>query len=198
LTVALPTMLVAPWLASNLQRYGALTASTPLEHMQEAFEPGTRQYGVGVVTSNLWRFAQAALPQEWWPEYRGTLGAIAIALPCVLTLAGGLAVIGRPRSLRSRAGILLAGPMLLGFATLAPIVLLAGWQSSFMPRFLNPMLPLFALFVAWSGMRLKAGTRTVFGLASLSTVATSSIWVYMAGAYYFTNVGATLGIHAAP
>jgi hypothetical protein len=57
LTVALPTMFVAPWLASNLSRYGDLTASAPLEHMQEAFEPGTRQYGVGVVTSNLWRFA---------------------------------------------------------------------------------------------------------------------------------------------
>jgi hypothetical protein len=197
LTVALPTMFVAPWLASNLSRYGAFTASATLEHMQEAFEPGTRQYGVGVVTSNLWRFAQAALPQEWWPEYRGTLGVIAIALPCMLTLACALAVIGRPRSLRSLAGILLAGPMLLGFATLAAIVLLAGWQSSFMPRFLNPMLPLFALFVAWSWMQLKTDTRATLGLASVSTVATSSIWVYMAGAYYFTNVGATFGIHAA-
>lgn len=197
LTVALPTMLVAPWLASNLSRYGALTASAPLEHMQEAFEPGTRQYGVGIVTSNLWRFAQAALPQEWWPEYRGPLGATAIALPCVLLLADALAVIRRPRLVRSRAGILLAGPLLLGFATLAAIVLLAGWQSSFMPRFLNPMLPLFALFVAWSWTRLKTGTQAVLGLASVSTVATSAVWVYMAGAYYFTNVGATLGIHAA-
>ena len=24
-----------------------------------------------------------------------------------------------------------------------------------------------------------------------------AVWVYMAGAYYFTNVGAALGIHAA-
>lgn len=97
----------------------------------------------------------------------------------------------------SRAGILLAGPLLLGFATLVAIVLHAGWQSSFMPRFLNPMLPLFALFVAWSWTRPKTGTRTMLGLASVSTMATSAVWVYMAGAYYFTNVGATLGIHAA-
>jgi Dolichyl-phosphate-mannose-protein mannosyltransferase len=197
LTVALPTILVAPWLASNLSRYGALTASASLERMQEAFEPGTRQYGVNVVTSNLWRFTQAALPQEWWPEYRGALGAIAIALPCVLLLAGALAVIRRPRTVCSRAGILLAGPLLLGFATLAAIVLLAGWQSSFMPRFLNPMLPLFALFVAWSWTQTQTGTRATFGLASTSTAATSVVWVCMAGAYYFTNVGATLGIHAA-
>lgn len=197
LTVALPTMLVAPWLASNFSRYGALTASAPLERMQEAFEPGTRQYGVSVVTSNLWRFTQAGLPQEWWPEYRGALGAIAIALPCVLLLVGALAVIRRPRTVCSRVGILLGGPLLLGFATLAAIVLLAGWQSSFMPRFLNSMLPLFALFVAWSRMQTQTGMRAMLGLASISTVATGAVWVYMAGAYYFTNVGATLGIHAA-
>ena len=197
LTVALPTMFVAPWLASNLSRYGALTASATLEHMQEGLEPGTRQYGVGVVTSNLWRFAQAALPQEWWPEYRGILGAIAIALPCMLLLVGALAVIRSPRAVRSGAAVLLAGPLLLSFATLTAIVLLDGWQSSFMPRFLNPTLPLFALFLAWSWTRLKTDTRVVLGLASVSTVATSAIWIYMASAYYFTNVGATLGIHAA-
>jgi hypothetical protein len=87
--------------------------------------------------------------------------------------------------------------LLLGFATLAGIVLLDGWQSSFMPRFLSPMLPLFALFVAWSWTRLKMGTQTMLGLASLSTIAVSAVWVYMAAAYYFTNVGATFGIHAA-
>jgi 4-amino-4-deoxy-L-arabinose transferase-like glycosyltransferase len=196
-TVALPTMLVAPWLASNLSRYGALTASAPLEHMQEAFEPGTRQYGAGVVTSHLWRFARVALPQEWWPQYRGALGAIAVALPLLPLLYGALALMRRPRSVCSRAGALLAAPLPLGFATLATIVLLAGWQSSFMPRFLNPMLPLFALFVAWSWVRSETGTRAVLGLAWVSTVATSAVWVYMAGAYYFTNIGATLGIHAA-
>jgi hypothetical protein len=197
LTAGLPTMLGAPWLISNLSRYGALTASAPLERMQEAFEPGTRQYGVGVVTSNLWRFARAGLPQEWWPECRGALGALVIALPCVLLLAGTLAVMGKPRLAGSRAGILLAGPLLLGFATLVAIVLLAGWQSSFVPRFLYPMLPLFALFVGWSWRRAKTGTGGVLGVAVGSTAVAGAVWMYMAGAYYFTNVGAMLGIHAA-
>ena len=196
LTTALPAILVTPWLASNLSRYGALTASAPLERMQEAFEPGTRQYGVDVAISNLWRFARAALPQEWWAQYRGALGAIAIALPRALLFAGALAVIRRPRTVCSRAGVLLAGPLLLCFATLTAVVLLAGWQSSFMPRFLDPMFPLFALFVVWSWTRYEMGMRAMLGLATVSTVATSAVWVYMAGTYYFTNVGATLGIHA--
>lgn len=195
--VGLPVALVAPWLVSNLSRYGALTANALLERMQEAYEPGTRQYGLGTVISNLWRFARTALPQEWWLEYKGVLGVALIALPAVLLLIGVLAVVRRPRLILSTAAVLLAGPLLLGFVTLVGIVLLEGWQSSFVPRFLNPMVPLFALFVAWAWMALRQSARILSGLAMCSTAVVSVAWVYMAGAYYFTNVGATLGIHAA-
>jgi hypothetical protein len=34
--------------------------------------------------------------------------------------------------------------------------------------------------------------------ASLGRFVTALAWVYTAGAYYFTHVGASLGIHAAP
>ena len=68
------------WLASNLSRYGALTANTLLERMQESFEPGTRQYGFGTVLSDLPRFLHAALPQEWWHEYSGVMGVL-LGLP---------------------------------------------------------------------------------------------------------------------
>jgi hypothetical protein len=195
--IGLPVALVAPWLASNLSRYGALTANALLERMQEAYEPGTRQYGLGTVTSNLSRFTQAVLPQEWWLEYKGVLGAALVALPAVLLLPGVLAVVRRPRLVRSTAAVLLAGPLFLGFTTLVGIVLLEGWQSSFVPRFLDPMVPLFALFVVWAWMALRLGARTLPGLAISSTAVASVAWVYMAGAYYFTNVGAALGIHAA-
>jgi hypothetical protein len=193
-TISLPVVLVAPWLASNLSRYGALTANALLERMQEAYEPGTRQYGLRTVTSNLWRFTRAALPQEWWLEYKGVLGAALVALPTVLLLVGVLAVARRPSVLRSTASVLLAGPLFLGFATLVGVVLLEGWQSSFVPRFLNPMVPLFALFVVWAWMALRRGTRTMSGLAISSTAVAGVAWVCMAGAYYFTNVGEALGI----
>ncbi len=199
--IGLPVALVAPWFVSNFSRYEALTANALLERMQEAYEPGTRQYGLGTVTSNLWRFTQAALPQEWWPEYKGLLGAALLALPAVLLLFGVLTVVQRPRLLRSTAAALLAGPLFLGFTTLVGVVLLEGWQSSFVPRFLDPMVPLFALFVAWAWMALRrqerGRARTLSGLAISSTAVASVAWVYMAGAYYFTNVGAALGIHAA-
>jgi hypothetical protein len=42
------------------------------------------------------------------------------------------------------------------------------------------------------------GEKSLLRIAALSSFVVALIWVYMAGAYYFTNVGATLGIHAAP
>lgn len=196
-TLALPVVMVAPWLASNLSRYGALTPNALLERMQETFEPRARQYGLGTVVSDLPRFLHAALPQEWWHEYSGVLGVVLVALP-VLILISALFVLRQPRLLRSPAAALLGGPLLLGFATLVSIVLLEGWQSSFLPRFLSPTIPIFALFAAWSWLRMGLDRRSLFGLASTASVAVVVIWVYMAGAYYFTNVGRALGVHAAP
>lgn len=37
----------------------------------------------------------------------------------------------------------------------------------------------------------------LLGIAALPSFVVALIWIYMAGAYYFTNVGATLGIHLA-
>jgi hypothetical protein len=37
----------------------------------------------------------------------------------------------------------------------------------------------------------------LLGLATSSSLAAAIVWFHMAGAYYFTNVGAALGIHAA-
>lgn len=184
------------WLASNLSRYGALTANTLLERMQESFEPGTRQYGFGTVLSDLPRFLHAALPQEWWHEYSGVMGVLLVCLPALI-LISALPVLRQLRLLRTPAAALLGCPLLLGFTTLVGGVLIEGWQSLFLPRFLNPMIPIFALFVAWSWLRVGSGRRSLLGLATVMSVAVGLVWVYMAGAYYFTHVGATLGIHAA-
>ncbi len=81
LALALPVVLVAPWLASNESRYGAL--SSLVEHLTAPYAPTGS--GLGAVASGLVRFTRAALPQEWWQEYKGILGAILIALPVLLT-----------------------------------------------------------------------------------------------------------------
>jgi hypothetical protein len=197
LTLALPLMLVAPWLALNESRYRALTASTLVERLTAPNGPAGPHSGIAAVTSGVARLTRVALPQEWWQEYRGIPGAILIVLPALL-LIGTLPAVRHPRLLRTQAGELLAAPLLLGLATLVGIVLLAAWPAALFPRYLNPMIPLFALFAAWACRRTGMGEKPLLGLAALSTFVTALIWVYMAGAYYFINVGATLGIHAAP
>jgi 4-amino-4-deoxy-L-arabinose transferase-like glycosyltransferase len=195
LALVLPVVLVAPWLALNESRYGALTASSLVERLTVANAPTGS--GVGAVASGLVRFTHAALPQEWWQEYNGALGVILIALPALLLLIAALPVMQHPRLLRSQAAGLLAAPLPLGLATLVGIALLAEWPASLFPRYVNPMFPLFALFAAWAWTQARVERKSLFWFASLSALMASLAWIYMGGAYYFTNVGAKLGIHAA-
>ncbi len=196
LTLALPLMLVAPWLALNESRYHALTGSTLVERLTAPDGPTGPHSGIGAVVSGVGRLTRVALPQEWWQEYKGILGAILIALPALL-LIGALPVVRHPRLLCTQAGELIAAPLLLGLATLVGIVLLAAWPAALFPRYLNSMIPLFALFGAWACRQAGLGEKALFRIAALSSFVVALIWVYTAGAYYFTNVGATLGIHAA-
>jgi 4-amino-4-deoxy-L-arabinose transferase-like glycosyltransferase len=196
LTLALPLAMVAPWLASNESRYDALTASSLEERLTAPYGPAGPRSGSGAIASGLGRLTRAALPQEWWSEYKGLLGVILVALPALLLVAA-LPTMSRLPLLRTHAAGLLAAPLLLVIATLIGIVLLAAWPAALFPRYLNPMVAPFALFaaLAWREARMREGS--LLGLAALSSSVAGLIWFYLAGAYYFTNVGATLGIHAA-
>jgi hypothetical protein len=197
LTIVLPLALLAPWLISNEARYGALTASSLAQQEQRALYRPTGT-GLGLLASVLWRLPRAALPEEWWSQYGKTaLGVILSALPALLVVVAALPVVRRPRLLLSRTAALLGAPFVLGLATLAGIVLLADWPSSFLPRFLNPMLGPLALFAAWAWLSTDIPERRVLAVAATISITAAFVWVYMAGAYYFTNVGASLGIHAA-
>ncbi len=195
LALALPVALLAPWLAMNESRYGALSASSLVERLTAAYSP--KGAGLGALASGLARFGHAALPQEWWAEYQEVPGAIALALPAVLLLSAALPTMRRPLLLRSRPAALLAAPLALGLVTLAAITLLADWPASMFPRYVNPMLPLFALFAAWAWTSAGMGHRALLRIAALLSVAVCLIWFYMGSAYYFTNVGGKFGIHAA-
>lgn len=197
LAILTPLALIAPWLISNELRYGALTASALAEHEQRALYPRTGA-GVSALVSVLWRLPRAVLPQEWWPEYgKVLLGSVLRALAAALVLLASVPVIRRPRLLLSRAGALLAAPLVLCLATLAAIVLVADWPPVLVPRFLNPMLAPLALFAAWAWRRADVAERWIVGAAGVISLVSAFAWVYMSGAYYFTNVGRALGIHAA-
>ena len=67
-----PLALLAPWVASNEARYGALTATTLAKALQApVVDPTGARYGLGSVLAWLGRFERAVLPQEWWTQYAG-------------------------------------------------------------------------------------------------------------------------------
>ena len=191
----IPLALLAPWVASNEARYGALTATALAKALQRpVVDPTGAHYGLGSVLAWLGRFERPLLPQEWWTQYAGA-GAILRLVPALLLAAALVPLVRRPRLARSRATALFASPLVLGFLTLAGIVLFADWPS-FLPRYLNAEFVLLALFAAWAWVELRARPGVILATAAAATALSAAVWVYMAGAFYFTNVGASLGIHA--
>lgn len=59
------------------------------------------------------------------------------------------------------------------------------------------MILLFALFASWTWTATAGASRWLLRVAGASSLVVALIWIYMAGAYYFTNVGAALDIRAA-
>jgi len=106
------------------------------------------------------------------------------------------AVIRRPRSALSPVAGVLAAPLPLALVTLAGILLLANWPS-FLPRYAYATLAPFALFTAWAWRAAGWRARGPLWLAGSLTGLALLTWAYVAAAFYFTHVGAALGIHAA-
>ena len=191
----IPLALLAPWVASNEARYGALTATALAKALQgPVVDPTGAHYGLGSLLAWLGRFERPLLPQEWWTQYAGA-GVILRLVPALLLAAALVPLLRRPRLARSRAAALFASPLVLGFLTLAGIVLFADWPS-FLPRYVNTEFVLLALFAAWAWFELRARPGAILATAAAATALSGAVWVYMAGAFYFTNIGASLGIHA--
>ena len=194
-SVALPVVILAPWIASNLDRYGALTPGAVAKQvLAPLVDPTGVNYGIGAVISRLWRFDRVLLPQEWWSQYdRAGLDLLLWLIPAALAAAALVAIARRPRSAWSTAGALLAAPLPLGIVSLAAIVVFADWPS-FLPRYVNPAYPLLALFAVWA-FGPRARPRVLLAAIAGYSALVAFVWVYMAGAFYFTHVGASLGIH---
>lgn len=190
-----PLALLAPWVASNEARYGALTATALAKALQAAVvDPTGVHFGLGSVLAWLGRFERPLLPQEWWSQYAGA-GVVLRVVPALLLLIALIPLLRRPRLLRSLPTGLLASPLALGFLMLAGIVLFADWPS-FLPRYVNAEFVLLAMFAAWAWIELEARPRTIVAAATAASLLSAAVWVYMAGSYYFTNIGGSLGIHA--
>lgn len=187
-----PAVLLAPWLGSNLHRYGTLTANGLAKRIQTPFlYPGGRLPGAGLLGPGLGRLADAALPQEWWPELsRPGLGLVLRVLPVAIAAGAAAAVVLRPRAGWRRALVL--GLPLPGGVALPVVTLLAAHWDSFFARYLTPAFVAGAVLAAAG----RAPARRIGAAAAVASAVVAVAWVVMCGAYFFTNAGAGLGIHA--
>lgn len=185
--VGLPGLLLAPWLAWNLHRYGALTASDIARDMQEpVLNPDGRTYGVSDLADGGRRIIGGALPEEWWVRYlSGTWRAARDLVAVVVVLVPAALAFVRPPERAARALAFLVAPLVLTVAGLA-FVLLASQFDLLKPRYLHPVLPAYALFVALV-LRRWLPPRAIAALAAAVTAGIVVLWPVLAGGETYTG-----------
>ncbi|MBJ7331989.1 MAG: glycosyltransferase family 39 protein [Solirubrobacteraceae bacterium] len=185
--VAAPAVLLLPWIALNLHRYGALTASDLAREMQDpVLNPDGTRYGVGDLPDLGRRVAGGMLPEEWWVRYlssawralRDVLAAIVVLVPLGL-------VLWRPPARLGRAAAFLVAPLVLTLAGLV-FVLFAAQFDLLQPRYLHPVLPAYALFVALA-LRQVLAPRWIAGIAAAATVGIGVVWLLVGGGPTYTG-----------
>jgi hypothetical protein len=81
--------------------------------------------------------------------------------------------------------------VLTGYLMLVVTLLSANWPS-FNLRYLYPMLP--ALAAAVAAAVPPRGERLAWAVVAGCCLLLAAVWIDMAGAFYFTDAGDTLGI----
>ena len=186
---AIPTLLIAPWLISNLDRYGALTGSKLVRQMMEPFfNPNHVQYSIGDIPSRLLVLTRAPLAEEWWIELLSALKRwVLTVLIAALGILAPLGVIGvKPTERRTQLLVLLALPVGAGIAWMAYVLLVLNWDF-FLPRYLYPAIPGLMLLAAVSIGRLRHGARALTASAAVLTVLLAGWWVYLSTVEPFTG-----------
>ena len=189
---AVPLVLLAPWLALNVERYGSLTVNAI----------GTPGVVGSVQTAGLlarvrdmphWaaKLLDGVLPQEWIPQL-DVWWVRLVSDGLVLGLLGvGIAALVAGR--REWRAWFLALPAIAGLGLLAAVYTLTSSLEIFLLRYIYPALPPLAL---GAGIVLagRVPTRVQVAVLSVGTVVVFALWVRLAGFYWFNDVGAKLGI----
>lgn len=187
--VAIPALMMAPWLLSNLDRYGALTGSRIWRQQQEPFlNPDGIKYALSDIPSRLLALTRAPLPEEWWiellsPLKRWVLTLLMTAL-VVLAPLGVLSV--KPSERRTQLLVLLALPVGVGLVWICYVLLVVNWDF-FLPRYLYPAVPGLMLLAAVSLGRLRSGARALTLSAAAITALLTIWWVYLSSVEPFTG-----------
>jgi len=187
--VAIPALMMAPWLLSNLDRYGSLTGSRIVRQLMEPFfNPDGIKYTLSDIPGRLLVVTRAPLAEEWWIELlsalkRWVLTVLMVSL-VVLAPLGVLSVTARER--RARLLVLLALPIGVGLVWMCYVLLVINWDF-FLPRYLYPAVPGLMLLAAVSIGRLRKGTRALTASAAVLTVLLAGWWVYLSTVEPFTG-----------
>jgi len=177
LALALPALLLAPWVASNVARYDAPTASALVREMQApVLNPTGRDLGAGDLRALHGRLLGGVLAEEWWSEFlppakrrvRDAFWLLAVAVPfCVVLIR------------RPPAWALLCAPLALGLVLMTAGLLAGDWDF-FYPRYLYGVLP--AAGVAIGAALGRAGVPYAIAL----TVLLLGLWAHLGTVTPFT------------
>jgi 4-amino-4-deoxy-L-arabinose transferase-like glycosyltransferase len=190
--LAVPPLMLAPWLIMNIARYGSPTVNIA----GEAGAVGPVQTvglgdRIGDLPAFLERFPDGVVPQEWvrrvlevtWVDV--VTDVLALGL-----LAAGLAALVRCR--REWRAWFLALP-LLGAVGLVIAIYIATGTDNFYLRYIYAALPPFALG-AGIGLTRGAVTRLHVGTLLTATLVIGGLWVHLAGFYWFNDIARKLGV----
>ena len=189
---ALPALMLAPWLVLNLTRYGSPTVGiTGAQGIVAPIDSAGFADRLGALPGLNWRLLDGVLPQEWVAQLdvwwvRAGVDGLGIAL-----LVGAVALLVACRG--EWRTWFLATPFVAGVLLMNTTYVLTG-NDAFLLRYIYPTLGPLALGVGLALARPgMPGSRGVAGTAALLLVV-ALLWVDMAGAFYFTDVGRRLGI----
>jgi hypothetical protein len=193
LSIVLPLLLIAPWVAANQVRYDkfGLVAGSP--EVSALYESDPR-LDVDGVAPRIARLALASLPQEFSPRYEsgGLGGAVMRGLVVALAAFGVAGALVARGSLEASSYAVLGLPLAAGVLGLIVEFERTG-TDAFFGRYLYAGAVLFALFGAASW--IAAGmARVAVGWAVTVSAVAAAFWVHLAAAYYFLDIGSKLGL----
>ncbi|MDG2304302.1 MAG: glycosyltransferase family 39 protein [Candidatus Binatia bacterium] len=181
LVVALPPLVLAPWVAFNFVHYGAATANGVARGMQmHIINPQGKDHTLGDAASHfatqLFSYQQMVLPQEWAFPVGGDVARVILGLSSVLFfLPLGLAPFLRGRA---RAGVeawLFGWPLPLSIVL---SVVLYAWQDwPMLVRYTYCAFPAAMIF-GYAVLRRYVGTPVLLSGAALTYGFLVALWAW--------------------
>jgi 4-amino-4-deoxy-L-arabinose transferase-like glycosyltransferase len=179
-TLALPALMVAPWVAFNLHHYGAPTGSGAVQKLMDpVLNPEGRDYGLSDLGAKHVALLNGVLPDEWWVEFlsaakrrlRDLFALLVLALPV-------LAAVRIPPAERRTALAVLVLPLIAGVLLMSVSLLVENYDA-FYGRYLYGVLPGFGVFAALA-LRRAVGERALGWSAAGVTLALLALWAHLA------------------